>query len=162
MNKIISIAFLFLLLNNSSYGQNSLDKMDTSELSIDHAKAEKAKSVVASFSRGLLSGGITADSLLSLCALPFAIDGKRIITDINDFRKTFNDIIGSNGGSPQIHIDSIYVIGTRKEILNDVIPIDVYFIVIEIKIKKGDKEFEKSAGFGVQMTDKPRIIGFAG
>lgn len=161
MSKTTLTTLILILCINFSFGQSSLDKIDTSSSSLDLIQATKAKALVVDFAT-LLYQGQDINKLLNKCSLPFAIDGEKIISSKEELKKTFSDIINLTGKGRKITIDSVYILGSRKEILNDVIPIHVYFVVLVLKIKDGKDEFEKSGGFAVQITDSPKIIGFAG
>ncbi len=159
MHKTTLIILALALTINFSYGQSSTDKIDTSLSSLDLVQATKAKDLVVEFATLLLKGQ-DIHTLLDKCSLPFVINGEKIISSKDELRKAFSGIINSNGKNGKIHIDSAYIFGSRKEILNDIIPVHVYFVVLVLKVKNGNDEFEKNAGFAVQISDELKIIGF--
>jgi hypothetical protein len=155
---IISIFILFIVGQNSN-AQDASFTIDTTQSSIDPAKADKAKLSVTNFVNNLFSKNDIA-VLVDNCLVPFAMDGKKIISTKTELRDIFKKIKTQSGTSQTLQIDTTYVIGTLKKIINGVIPIDIYFVIVVINSKKDDATIKKSAVFAVQITDETKLIGF--
>jgi len=159
INKKSLIILVLILSINISFGQTTSDNIDTSMSNIDPILATKSMELVRNFAT-LFYQGNDINKLLDLCSVPFVIDGEEIISGKSELGKKFTESIDIVGKNRQIDIDSVYIYGSRKEILNDLIPVDVYFIVLVLKIKNGKDVFEKNGGFAVQIADDLKIIGF--
>jgi|GEM_PF-2865311 len=161
--KTIAFCVLLLLLASSAFGQeNPMSGKDTTLKNLDPVKAEKAKKLVYDYTRIWLRGDTqSVDSLVALCAFPFAWDRKEIIPGAEEFRQTQLRIIKEKGRNRVSAIDSVYVKATRHEILDKVIPVDVYYVVLRLKITRSGKTKTENALFAVQVSGEPKIVGLS-
>ena len=156
------IFWLFIMVTafQTSYGQDKQNNSDTTLKNLDSAKAEIAKSLVTSYAR-LFFKGENIDSLASLCSLPFAWDRKKIIENWTDFKKEQQLIINQKGKNRALDIDSVFVMAVRKEMLDRVVPVNIYYVVLTIKFSRDGKEQSANALFAVQISEQPKIVGFS-
>ena len=160
------LAILSLLFSKNIYSQDQREESepkysfpDTTLQSLDPKKAEIAKSLVVSYTR-LLAEGKNIDSIVLLCSVPFAWDRKKIISDKKEFRNTQIKLIEEKGKNRNFIIDSVYIKATRKEMIDKIIPLDIYYVMIKIRLTKEDQR-SHYALFAVQMSDDPKIIGLS-
>ena len=154
------IALLLLNVTSYSYGQGLRDSVDTYGKNIDASFADQAKLVVANFITLLFKKG-NIDSLLSKCSVPFVVDGKEV-SNSSDLKKIFIRVMDAvNKRGHDINVDTTYIFGSRKEILNELIAVDVYFVACTIKIGVNCQSPTQQSIFSVQVGDRPKIIGIA-
>ena len=144
----------------TTYGQARQNNSDTTLKNLDPVKAEKAKSIVASYAR-LFFNGENIDSLASLCSLPFAWDRKKIIETWPDFKKEQQLIIDQKGKNSELVIDSVFVAAIRSEMLDKVVPVNIYYVIVTVKFNREGKERSANALFAVQISEQPKIVGFS-
>src|SRR6478735_12405247 len=154
--KTPGIFWLFILVIGfqTSYGQAKQNNSDTTLKNLDPAKAEMAKSLVASYAR-LFFKGENIDSLASLCSLPFAWDRKKIIENWTDFKKELQLVINQKGKNRVLVIDSVFVAGIRNEMLDRVVPVNIYYVILTIKFNRDGVEKTANALFAVQISEQP-------
>lgn len=133
---------------------------DTTAKSINPIRAEKAKSVVLNYMR-LFSKGENIDSILALCSVPFSWDRKEIISEKAALKQKHIDIIAKKGKNRAFSVDTVFVKATRKEMLDKIIPLDVYYVMIRIKAASDPNGEGYGIQFAVQMSDNPKIIGLS-
>src|SRR6476659_8865724 len=152
--------FILVFAIQTSHGQAKQNNSDTTLKNLDPAKAEMAKSLVASYAR-LFFKGENIDSLASLCSLPFAWDRKKIIENWTDFKKEQQLIIDQKGKNRELAIDSVFVAAIRSEMLDRVIPVNIYYVIVTVKFNREGKERSANALFAVQISEQPKIVGFS-
>lgn len=148
---------LFFEITNS---QELYTYPDTTQKSINPIRADKAKSVAMNYMR-LLAKGENIDSILDLCSVPFSWDKKEIISEQAVLKQKHIDIIARKGKNRAFSVDTIFVRATRKEMLDKIIPLDVYYVVIRIKLASDPNGKVYGIQFAVQMSDNPKIIGIS-
>jgi hypothetical protein len=157
---LIFLVLLCLFAVNYSFCQESNNYPDTSDKVTDHDRTQKAKNLVLTFTRLILQGN-DVDSILAICAVPFSWDRNEIISDFASLKNALERVIQQKGKGRQFFPDTVFIKKTRKEILDNIIPLDLYCMVIKIKNKPGDAEKSDEILFAVQMSDEPKIIGFS-
>lgn len=148
---------LFFEITNS---QTSHNFPDTTGKSTDPIRAEKAKSVVLKYIH-LIAKGENIDSIMNMCSVPFALDRKEIISERAALKQKYVEMIADKGKNRVFSVDTIFIRTTRKEILDNIIPLDVYYVVVKIKLPNETKEDTHGILLAVQMSDNPKIIGFS-
>lgn len=156
----LSFTMLFLLVFYVVRAQDNDTVTDTTLNLVDPIKAEKAKALVLNYVRIISKGG-KPDSLVKICGIPFSWDKKRIIDNWADFKAAQQEIISKMGKNRQFEIDTIFVKAARSEILDEVIPLNVYYLIAKIKATRDNYEKTAEVLFAVQITDNPKIIGFS-
>ena len=151
---------LFLLVFNIVQGQDNYTYPDTTLKLVDPAKAEKAKALVLEYVR-IIAKGTNADSLVKICDLPFSWDKKIIVDNWADFKKAQQAIISNKGKSRKFIIDTVFVKAVRSEILDEIIPLNVYYVIAKITVTKVNYEKTAEVLFAVQICEDPKIIGFS-
>lgn len=141
------------------HGQENYTYPDSTLKLVDPIKAEKAKALALDYVR-ILSKGENPDSLVNICGIPFSWDRKRIIDNWADFKAAQQSVVANKGKNRQFIIDTVFIKGAKIEILDDIIPLNVYYVIVKIKIARGDKEKTYGILFAVQISDNPKIIGF--
>lgn len=154
------LTMFFLLVFYIGYGQDSYSYPDSTLKLVDPIKAEKAKALVLDYIR-ILSKGDNPDSLVHLCSIPFSWDRKRIIDNWADFKKAQRSVVAEKGKNRQFIIDTVFIKGARIEMLDDIIPLNVYFVIVKIKVPRNDREIKAEVLFAVQISDNPKIIGLS-
>ncbi len=160
MKAIKALSFFLITSIQLSFGQDLHEKIDTSQTSINYHEAQLAKKIAVDFTNCLFIGS-EVDSLLTMCALPFAIDGQ-LFADSKTLRAKFIEITKETkkNQSYKIKVDSSFIFGTRKDILNGLIPLNTYFVVNTIKGEiNGQSRTTIQIVFAVQVSDKSKIIG---
>ena len=102
------------------------------------------------------------DNLMGLCSLPFCHDDSVIITTRAELRSALGELIASaakDRARTNPVVDSAYVLDIRKEVLFDMVPINIYFTVINLKMTFQGKSATRILILAVQLTDDARIVG---
>lgn len=157
---IFLLSMLFLCALNVVRGQDNYTHPDTTLKLVDPIKAEKAKALALDYIR-ILSKGDNPDSLVNICSIPFSWDRKRIIDNWADFKKTQRSVVAEKGKNRQFIIDTVFIKGARIEMLDDIIPLNVYYVIVKIKVPRNDREIKAEVLFAVQISDNPTIIGLS-
>lgn len=154
------LTMFFLLVFYVMRGQDNYTYPDSTLKLVDPIRAEKAKALALDYIRRL-SKGDNPDSLVNLCGIPFSWDRIKIIDNWADFRTAQQSVIANKGKNRQFKIDTVLIKAARIEILDAIIPLNVYYVAVKIKIVKDNKEKTKGILFAVQISDNPKIIGFS-
>jgi len=160
MKAIKALSFFLITSMQLSFGQDLHWSIDTSRASIKYDEGQQAKKIAVDFTNCLFLGS-EADSLLAMCALPFAIDGE-LFADSKTLRAKFIEITKETkkNQSYKIKVDSTIIFGTRKDILNGLIPLNTYFVLNTVKGEiNGQSRTTIQIAFAVQVSDKSKIIG---
>jgi hypothetical protein len=154
------LTMLFLFVFYIVRAQDNYTYPDSTLKLVDPIKAEKAKALVLDYIR-ILSKGDNPDSLVNICSIPFSWDRTRIIDNWADFKTAQQSVVAEKGGNRQFIIDTVFIKRARIEMLDKIIPLNVYYVIARIKIASDNRE--KAAGilFAVQISDHPKIIGFS-
>jgi len=155
-----SLTMLFLLVFYFVQAQDISPYTDPSLKLVDPVKAEKAKALVLDYIR-ILAKGDNTDSLVNLCSIPFSWDRKRIIDNWADFKASQRSIIEDKGKNRSFIIDTVFIKGSRSEMLDEIIPLNVYYVIAKIKVPKEIKGRTFGILFAVQISENPKIIGFS-
>lgn len=150
----------FLFAFSLVRAQNTDAPPEKMPVSIDPVKAEKAKALVLNYIR-ILSKGERLDSLAHFCAIPFAWDRKRIIDNWADFKASQQEVIANKGKGRQFIIDTVYVESVKSEILDNIIPLNIYNVIAKIKVAGDTRGRTHQISFGVQISENPKIVGFS-
>ena len=104
----------------------------------------------------------TPDNLIRLCSLPFCHDDSVIITTSAGLRTALSQFIASAAkerARTHPHIDSVYVLDIRKEVMFGMVPINIYFTVVNLKFSYQGKEASRLLILAVQLTDDAKVVG---
>lgn len=102
------------------------------------------------------------ENLLPLCTLPFCHDDSVILTTRTELRSALTELIAAvakDRARTHPRVDSAYVIDIRKEVLFDMVPINIYFTVVNLKMTFQGKVATRLLILAVQLTDDARIVG---
>jgi hypothetical protein len=122
---------------------------------------EKAVAAATAFMTAVIRDS-SVDNLVNLCGLPFCHDDTVILTTRAELRGALTQLIAAaakDRARSHPRIDSAYVIDVRKEVLFNMVPINVYFTVVSLKLPYQGKEVSRLIILAVQLTDEARIIG---
>jgi hypothetical protein len=122
---------------------------------------EKAVAAATAFINGIIRDS-SVDQLMSLCSLPFCHDDSIILLTHAELRSSLSQLrTAAAGDRAKNHprVDSAYVLDIRKEALFSMVPINIYFTVVNMKFTVGGKEGSKMLILAVQLTDEARIVG---
>lgn len=161
--KHLQMYFTVLLLFSSTklVGQIKNPFPDTTLITLDITKAENAKSLALDYIR-ILSKGENLDSLKILCGLPFSLDKKRIITSWDELKNIHQAVIKEKGTDRQYAIDTVFVKAIRNEILDKIVPLSIYYVIVELKVNQDGKQKAMKMVFAIQISENPRIVGIIG
>lgn len=154
------LTILFLSLFSLVRGQNTDTPLYKTPVSIDPIKAEKANALVLSYIRIILKGD-RLDSLVHFCAIPFAWDRKKIIENWADFNAAQQSVIDRKGKNRQFIIDTVYIESVKSEMLDKIIPLNIYYVIAKIKVPGDTRGRIRSISFAVQISENPKIVGFS-
>lgn len=121
----------------------------------------KAIATATAFMNAVINDS-TPDNLIKLCGLPFCHDDSVILTTHADLRNALTQFIAAAAKDrPRTHprVDSAYVLEIRKEVIFDMVPINIYFTVVNLKFSYQGKEATKLLILAVQLTDEARVVG---
>jgi hypothetical protein len=102
------------------------------------------------------------DNLVNLCSLPFCHDDSVILTTHAELRDALSQLIAAatkDRGRTHPRVDSAYVLNIRKEALFSMVPINIYFTVVNLKFSYQGKEASRLLILAVQLTDEARVVG---
>jgi hypothetical protein len=154
---MILILFFLSIVCSHSFAQDVDDKNTWDTARVDAVKAQKAKDIVQMYMHDYFEES-NADAAIKHCAVPFAWDRWNLISSMEELKAQFAQTIQEKkGGSRKLTIDKITVEKARREIIDQVIPVDVYYVKIRIKIE--GMSGTEGVLFAVQMTPEPKIIG---
>jgi len=122
---------------------------------------EQAIAAATAFMNAVV-GDSSVDQLMSLCSLPFCHDDSVIILTHAELRTALSQLLSAGAGDRAKNhprVDSAYVLNIRKEALFSMVPINIYFTVINLKFTVGGKEASKLLILAVQLTDEARVVG---
>ena len=122
---------------------------------------EKAIAAATAFMTAVITD-TSADRLMDLCSLPFCYDDSIIVTTHTQLRNALTQFITAAAKErirTHPRIDSAYVLDIRKEALFSLVPINIYFTVVNLKFSIGSKEASRLLILAVQLTDDARIVG---
>ena len=160
MNPKQSIFLLLIFSFHFSFGQSIDEKIDTSKVSFDPFESEKAKATVYNFVNTMLHEG-NVDSMLSICSFPFIMDGE-LYNDVEKAKADFLVMIKDMGAhSVKVTVDTPSIFGVRKEVLHQLIPLNVYFVINTLKFDIDGQIRAKRSVFAVQVSNRPKITGIA-
>jgi len=128
-----------------------------------HAQSENEKAIATAtaFMNAVIHDS-TIDNLLPLCALPFCHDDSVILTTRAELRDGLTQLIAAAAKDrPRTHprVDSAYVLDIRKEVMFGMVPMNIYFTVVNLKFSYQGKEASKLLILAVQLTDDARVVG---
>ena len=122
---------------------------------------EKAVATATAFMSAIIHDS-TADQLITLCSLPFCHDDSVILTTIAGLRNALTQFItaaAKDRARTHPRVDSAYVIDIRKEVMFGMVPINIYFTVVNLKFSYQGQEATKLVILAVQLTDEARVVG---
>jgi hypothetical protein len=122
---------------------------------------EKAIAAATAFMTAVITD-TSADRLMDLCSLPFCYDDSIIVTTHTQLRNALTQLITAAAKErirTHPRIDSAYVLDIRKEALFSMVPINIYFTVVNLKFSIGNKEASRLLILAVQLTDDARVVG---
>jgi hypothetical protein len=122
---------------------------------------EQAIAAATAFMNAVV-GDSSVDQLMSLCSLPFCHDDSVIILTHAELRVALSQLLSAGAGDRAKNhprVDSAYVLNIRKEALFSMVPINIYFTVINLKFTVRGKEASKLLILAVQLTDEARVVG---
>ena len=124
----------------------------------------KAVAAATAFMNAIIRDS-SIDNLMNLCSLPFCHDDSVILTTRSELRSALTGLIAAaTKDRARTHpaVDSAYVLDIRKEALFDMVPINIYFTVVRLKMSYQGKEASRILILAVQLTDDARIVGIEG
>lgn len=104
----------------------------------------------------------TPDNLINLCSLPFCHDDSVILTTRAELRGALTQFItaaATERARTHPRVDSAYVLDVRKEVMFGMVPINIYFTVVNLKFSYQGKEATKLLILAIQLTDEARVVG---
>jgi hypothetical protein len=122
---------------------------------------EKAISTATAFMNAVIRDS-TIDNLINLCGLPFCHDDSVILTTRAELRIALSQFIAAAAKDRALthpRVDSAYVMDIRKEVMFDMVPINIYFTAVNLKFSYRGKEATKLLILAVQLTDEARVVG---
>ncbi|HEX9511803.1 MAG TPA: hypothetical protein VF939_15035 [Puia sp.] len=78
----------------------------------------------------------SVDNLITLCSLPFCHDDNVILTTHAELRTALTELIAAvskDRARTHPNVESAYVLDIRKEALFGMVPINIYFTVVNLK-----------------------------
>lgn len=127
---------------------------------IDTANARKAEELAKSF---IIALALNKENLLEMAGFPFAFDKRAIFENKKQMKEellsTKNDKRLSDDEKAQLILNlSAKTIKRQCEIIDYLIPIDVY--IVHVKIKDKDNR-EHGAGLAIKMYPVPSVVAFS-
>jgi hypothetical protein len=122
---------------------------------------EKAIAAATAFMNAVIRDS-SIDNLISLCALPFCHDDSIILTTHAELHNALIQLIAAatrDRGRTHPRVDTAYVLDIRKEALFGMVPINIYFTVVNLKFSYQGKEASRLLILAVQLTDEARVVG---
>lgn len=122
---------------------------------------EKAITTATAFMNAVLTD-TTPDNLIKLCSLPFCHDDSVILTTRAELRGALTQFItaaATERARTHPRVDSAYVLDVRKEVMFGMVPINIYFTVVNLKFSYQGKEATKLLILAIQLTDEARVVG---
>jgi hypothetical protein len=122
---------------------------------------EKAIATATAFMTAVIRDS-TIDKLINLCSLPFCHDDSVILTTHAELRNALSQFIAAaakDRARTHPRVDSVYVMDIRKEAMFGMVPINIYFTVVNLKFSYQGKEATKLLILAVQLTDEARVVG---
>jgi hypothetical protein len=122
---------------------------------------EKAISTATAFMNAVIRDS-SIDNLLLLCGLPFCHDDSVILITHAELRNALTQLIAAaakDRGRTHPRVDTAYVLDIRKEALFGMVPINIYFTVVNLKFSYEGKEASRLLILAVQLTDEARVVG---
>jgi hypothetical protein len=122
---------------------------------------EKAVAAATDFMNAVIHDS-TTDNLINLCALPFCHDDSIILTTRTELRNALNQFItaaAKDRSRSHPRVDSANVVDIRKEVMFGMVPINIYFTVVNLKFSYQGREATKLIILAVQLTDEARVVG---
>jgi hypothetical protein len=102
------------------------------------------------------------DNLINLCGLPFCHDDSVILTTHAELRNALSLLIAA-AAKDRAHthprVDTAYVVDIRKEVMFGMVPINIYFTIVNLKFSYQGKEASRLLILAVQLTDEARVVG---
>ena len=120
-----------------------------------------ATTAATAFMNGII-GDSAVENLLSLCSLPFCHDDSIILLTTAELRASLKQLLAAAAGDRAKNhprVDTAYVLDVRKEVLFSMVPINIYFTVVNLKFTVRGQEASKLIILAVQLTDQARVVG---
>jgi hypothetical protein len=122
---------------------------------------EKAVTAATAFINGIIRDS-SVDQLMSLCSLPFCHDDSIIVLTHAELRSSLSQLLTAAAGDRAKNhprVDTAYVLDIRKEALFSMVPINIYFTVVNLKFTVRGQEAAKLLILAIQLTDEARVVG---
>jgi hypothetical protein len=122
---------------------------------------EKAITTATAFMNAVIRDS-SIDNLVDLCGLPFCHDDSVILTTHAELRAALTQLIAAaarDRARSHPRVDSAYVIDIRKEVMFNMVPLNIYFTVVNLKFSYQGKDVSRMILLAVQLTDEARIVG---
>ncbi len=122
---------------------------------------EKAIATATAFMNAVIRDS-TVDNLINLCGLPFCHDDSVILTTHAELRNALSQFIAAaakDRARTHPRVDSAYVIDIRKEVMFGMVPMNIYFTIVNLKFSYQGKEATKLLILAIQLTDEARVVG---
>jgi hypothetical protein len=129
---------------------------------IDSLNAKKVEETVLKYANAILENH-DLEGALAVCSVPFAWDRKEIISDLASLRKHHLDMLKQKESKQKykILVMKSNVLGFKSVIYENVIPIEIYMVLLTLKIKTKNKVNEERILFAVEYKNEVRIIGIS-
>ncbi|MHA4807389.1 hypothetical protein ACX0G9_04765 [Flavitalea flava] len=154
---------LFLLSASLCFAQFNLGTMDTTRAARENPQSRKAITVASEFMKKLIEGA-PSDSLVNLCGIPFCHDDSVVIGTRVELKKALEEVLSANApGAKKNHprVDTAYVFGVEKGILYNIVPLNIYLTIVNIRFTINGQQPVKQTLFAIQMGDEPKIVGMS-
>jgi hypothetical protein len=122
---------------------------------------EKAIATATAFMTAIVRDS-TIDNVITLCALPFCHDDSVILTTRAELRDALTELLRASAkerARTHPHVDSVYVLDVRKQAMFGMVPMNVYFTVVTLKLSYQGKEATRLLILAIQLTDDARVVG---
>lgn len=132
-------------------------------LSPCRAQSDKEKAIAAAtaFMTAIVRDS-TIDNVIQLCNLPFCHDDSVILTTRAELRTALTELLGAAAkerARTHPRVDSVYVLDVRKQAMFGMVPMNIYFTVVTLKLSYQGKEATRLLILAVQLTDDARVVG---
>lgn len=162
MSKFLLYFTLFLTVSRSCPAQSPPPAQSLPPIIIPSTPStEKAVATATAFMNAVIHDS-TIDNLITLCALPFCHDDSVIITTRAGLRNALTQFItaaAKDRARTHPRVDSVYVIDIRKEVMFGMVPLNIYFTLVNLKFSYQGQEATKLVILAVQLTDEAHVVG---
>ncbi|HXD77837.1 MAG TPA: hypothetical protein VN616_08505 [Puia sp.] len=124
-------------------------------------ETQKAIAAATGFMNALIRDS-SIDNLLPLCSLPFCHDDSVIITTHAELQRSLNQLIAAaakDRSRTHPRVDSAYVLNIRKGAMFGMVPMNIYFTVVQLRFTVRGQQASRLFILAVQLTDEAKVVG---